>query len=114
MKKQEIKNFLYKIVRIRRRLMALNKSKKMFLQMVHDTDFISVHLDNNQYSAMGLAKFYIRHQERIKRIIPGAESRSHQKLMKEHHRILFHCDMTLNGRDKALPCLKGKEKTSAL
>ncbi|MGM0530447.1 MAG: DUF5131 family protein [Bacteroidota bacterium] len=113
MKKQEIKNYLYKIIRTRKRMMALKKSRKMYLQMVHDTDFIQVHLDNNHYSLMGLAKFFIRHQQKILRIIPGTESRSHLKLMKEFYRILFHCYMERDGTDVALQRLQSPQKSKA-
>ncbi|MFW5757814.1 MAG: hypothetical protein ACOCYO_03950 [Bacteroidota bacterium] len=107
MKKQEIIAYLKKVIRIRRRLISKSKSRNNTLQALADLEHVSINLEANEnsFSPIGLAKFVVRNERRIMNIIPGKDSRNHKALIKEYHRIRFHCDMILNGRDEAVPCL---------
>jgi negative regulator of sigma E activity len=117
--KEEITSYLQKVVKIRKRLFDDNKSQNTTLQSVADYEHIKVNLEANKkrFTNQGIAKFFLRNERRILNIIPGRESRNHKKLMKEFHRIKFHCEsiadrdvavQRLNGKDKALPCLNDK------
>lgn len=129
--KEETIKYLKKLVSIRKRLIEKGKSLNNTLQALHDFELIKINLEANEkrFTQVGVARFFLRNERRILNIIPGRESRNHKKLMKEFHRIKFHCEsiadrdvamQRLNGKDKAPPCLNDKappclnSKTGAL
>ena len=99
--KQEIITYLKKLVRIRTQLTEKGKSRNHTLQSLSDLEHIKINLEANEkrFTEKGIAKFFLRNEQRILNIIPGRESRSHKKLMKQYNSIRFHCDMIINRRD---------------
>ena len=94
MEKQETIDFLKEVVRTRRRLIKKGISKKSQRATERATDFIERHLEYNEkrWTKLGLARFFCRHQDQIRMIIPGELSGSHRALMKKFHRISFLCE----------------------
>lgn len=121
MKPNEVIQYLEKLTKTRKRLIAKGKSRADIVQVEKDINHIRIHLAYNQgkYTPVGIAKFFLRNEHRIRNIIPGPGSGSHDKLMKEFHQIKFHCESTVEtgqcpvstkGKDKAPPCLNGTPK----
>lgn len=121
MEPNDIIQYLEKLTKTRKRLIAKGKSRADIVQAEKDINHIRIHLAYNQgkYTPVGIAKFFLRNEHRIRNIIPGPGSGSHDKLMKEFHRIKFHCEsivgrdvapQRLKGKDKAAPCFNGTPK----
>jgi hypothetical protein len=93
MSKQETIDLLRTLVRTRRGLIRKKKDRGNRALSQKNADFIQIHLDayEDQYTDVGLASFFVRHQDKIRGLIPGRGSGSHAKLTQEFHRILFLC-----------------------
>ena len=95
MKTRETKEWLRSLIKVRRRLITTGRSRKNILQMTRTSAFILNHLEANDYNEINLARFFVRHRDKIRSLIPENPSRLHDKYMKDFHRLLFHCEMEL-------------------
>lgn len=97
MNKKEIIRFLRQLIKIRRKLIEKKMSYRSQVDMQQSADFIQIHIDayEHRYTNRGLASFFIRHQDKIYKLIPGDESKSHDRLMKAYRRYLFLCETEL-------------------
>ncbi len=74
---KEALKFLYVVLSQRRYLNRQGLGKKDRLKMINDVQFLELHLDANNYNSdQAMAGFLIRHQERVRSIIPGQPSKA--------------------------------------
>lgn len=85
------KTFLTKIIRIRKRLVKVEKSYKNAVTVLNDIDFFEKHLAANHYTDKQMAAFFVRHADRIQYLIPGCGCASNSRLNNEYTQVLNYC-----------------------
>ena len=75
------KDFIIKIIAQRNSLIKNNKSHIPKSEAVNAIDFLSIHLNSNNYTNEGMARFIVNHFSKIQLIVPGEGSGCHKQCM---------------------------------
>lgn len=84
--KDRIKTYLMKLTRIRKYLMDANKGNRN-MSLALNLEYVMNHIKNVDFTETGIRKFFQNNGDRIISLIPGKDSKCHEKLMKEFNEL---------------------------
>jgi hypothetical protein len=84
----QVKDYVKKVIRIRKRLIADNKSRMSKVLALHHINHLEKYLKAYAYDKdYQMAGFWIRNRGRVMDLLPGSGSNSHTELVNELNNI---------------------------